>query len=64
MKKFGEIALLYGHGVVDHAMHQLSDVGWPTAVTVLKNALLLVSTTPQLTSCFLRRPNPSAATVQ
>lgn len=34
-------ALLYGHGVVDHATHQLSEVGWPTAVAVLKNSLLL-----------------------
>ncbi len=34
-------AVLYGHGVVDHATHHLSAVGWPAALTVLKNAMLV-----------------------
>ena len=34
-------ALLYGHGVIDHATHQLSAPGWPAAATVLKNAVVL-----------------------
>lgn len=34
-------AFVYGHGVLDHASHQVSAPGWPAAVTVLKNALLV-----------------------
>ncbi|MEX2287009.1 MAG: sodium:proton antiporter [Planctomycetaceae bacterium] len=30
----------YGHGVVDHATHQISLAGWPAGVVVLKNAIL------------------------
>ncbi|MCA9114213.1 MAG: sodium:proton antiporter [Planctomycetaceae bacterium] len=33
--------LLYGQGVLDHTTHQLSAPGWPAAVAVLKNALLV-----------------------
>jgi len=32
---------LYGHGVVDHATHQLSPPGFAAATTVLKNAILV-----------------------
>lgn len=32
---------LYGHPVLDHTTAQLSAVGWPAAVAVLKNALLV-----------------------
>lgn len=32
---------IYGHGVVDHATHQMSAAGLPAAVTVLKNAILV-----------------------
>jgi Na+/H+ antiporter NhaD/arsenite permease-like protein len=31
----------YGHGVVDHTTHELSASGWPAAVAVLKNAVLV-----------------------
>ena len=34
-------AFAYGHGVVDHSTHALSAAGWPAAVTVLKNAILV-----------------------
>ncbi|MBT6153323.1 MAG: sodium:proton antiporter [Planctomycetaceae bacterium] len=34
-------AFVYGHGVVDHSSHALSAAGWPAAVTVLKNAILV-----------------------
>ncbi|QDT99849.1 sodium:proton antiporter [Gimesia aquarii] len=32
---------LYGHGVVDHGTHELSEPGIPAAIVVLKNALLV-----------------------
>lgn len=32
---------LYGHGVVDHGTHELSAPGFPAAIVVLKNALLV-----------------------
>jgi len=32
---------VYGHGVVDHTTHQISEPGLPAAGTVLKNALLV-----------------------
>jgi len=34
-------AFIYGHGVVDHTTHALSEPGFGAAVTVLKNALLV-----------------------
>lgn len=34
-------ALAYGHGIVDHSTHELSAAGWPAAVAVLKNAILV-----------------------
>jgi len=34
-------ALLYGHGVVDHGTHELSEPGWPAALVVFKNAILV-----------------------
>ncbi|MFQ5734832.1 MAG: sodium:proton antiporter [Planctomycetaceae bacterium] len=34
-------AFLYGHGVMDHGTHAMSDPGLPAAVTVLKNAILV-----------------------
>ena len=33
--------LLYGHGVVDHMTHEVTEAGWPAALAVLKNALLV-----------------------
>ncbi len=44
-------AFLYGHGVVDHATHELSAPGIPAAVAVLKNALL-VEYVPFITLLF------------
>ena len=44
-------AFVYGHGVIDHATHQLSDPGWPAAVAVLKNAIL-VEYTPFIVLLF------------
>lgn len=32
---------LYGHGVVDHGTHEMSAPGFPAAIVVLKNALLV-----------------------
>ncbi|WP_339728629.1 sodium:proton antiporter [uncultured Gimesia sp.] len=32
---------LYGHGVVDHVTHEISAPGFPAAIVVLKNALLV-----------------------
>ena len=31
----------YGDGVIDHSTHELSHAGWPAALTVLKNAILV-----------------------
>jgi len=33
--------LLYGHGVVDHMTHETTAAGLPTAIAVLKNAILV-----------------------
>ena len=33
--------LAYGHGIVDHSTHELSAAGWPAAMAVLKNAILV-----------------------
>ena len=37
----GYFALIYGHGVVDHTTHEMSAIGWPAAVTVLKIAIFV-----------------------
>jgi len=37
----GYYAFGFGHGVVDHATHALSEPGWPAALAVLKNAILV-----------------------
>ena len=34
-------AVLYGEGVVDHSTHQLSEPGFPAAMTVFSNAILV-----------------------
>ncbi|MFN0199629.1 MAG: sodium:proton antiporter [Planctomycetaceae bacterium] len=34
-------ALFYGHGIVDHSTHELTAAGWPAAVAVLKNSILV-----------------------
>ena len=44
-------AFLYGHGVMDHGTHTMSEPGLPAAMTVLKNAIL-VEYVPFITLLF------------